>query len=54
MYTHTHTHTHTYICMCVCVWMTIYIYSPTTVGLSSLANEIIVLPLALICKALHI
>ena len=31
-----------------------YIYSPTPVGLSSLANEVIVLPLACICKALHI
>ena len=33
-----------YICICIC--------SPIPVGLSSLANEIIVLPLA-ICKALH-
>ena len=30
----------------ICLWMTIYICSPTPVGLSSLANEVIVLPLA--------
>ena len=34
----------------ICLWMTIY----TSVGLSSLANEVIMLPLAFICKALHI
>ena len=32
------THTHTYIYICIC--------SPTPVGLSSLANEVIALPLA--------
>ena len=30
----------------ICLWMTICICSPTPVGLSCLANEIIVLPLA--------
>ena len=30
----------------ICLWMTICICSPTPVGLSSLANEVIALPLA--------
>ena len=34
------------VCVCVCLWMTICICSPTPVGLSSLANEEIALPLA--------
>ena len=35
-----------YIYILHIMWMTIYICSPTPVGLSSLANEVIVLPLA--------
>ena len=34
------------------MWMTIYIYSPTPVGLSSLANEVIALPLAFVARLL--
>ena len=33
------------VCVCVCVWMTICICSPNPVGLSSLTNEVITLPL---------
>ena len=40
--------------MWLTIYIYIYIYSPTAVGLSSLANEVIVLPLAFICKALRI
>ena len=40
------------VCVCVRVWVCVYdyrdIYSPTPVGLSSLANEVIVLALAFI------
>ena len=32
------------------MWTTIYIYSPTPVALSSLANEVIALPLAFVAR----
>ena len=43
-----------YIYIYMYIYIYIYIYSPTPVWLSSLANEVIVLALAFICKALHI
>ena len=47
-----------YVCVCVCVCVDVYIYvddytyicSPIPVGLSSLVNEVIVLPLAFIAR----
>ena len=49
-YTHPHTHTHTYIYIYIYVDDYRDIYSPALVGLSSQANEVIVLPLAFIAS----
>ena len=38
------------VCVCVCVYVCVYIYSPTPVWLSSLANEVIALPLAFVAR----
>ena len=45
IYIHSHIYIHIYIYIYI-MWMTICICSPTPVGLSSLANEVIALPLA--------
>ena len=39
-----------YLCVCVCVCIERDIYSPTPVGLSSPANEVIVLPLVFVAS----
>ena len=44
----------THIYIYIYIYIYILPYSPTSVGLSSLANEVIVLPLASICKSLRI